>query len=116
MSEQRSTDTDFDVKGPAGMGLHFRGSNQLLLIVLLVMVLACALGFGLWQHEVAAATREVDAVKRDVEITKKVAATEASVGKQEKKIDAVIYVLTLTDKERKALNLTKPEALREMQR
>lgn len=116
--EQRSTDgmSDIDIKGPGGMGVNFRGSNQLMMVVIVVLVAVGGLGFYVQQHEAAAQTRAVDGAKRDAQASADVRNLTEAIAKQEKKLDAVIYVLTLTDAERKGLRLNKPEALRDMQR
>jgi hypothetical protein len=117
MAEQRSDDqSNIDLKGPGGIGVAFRGSNQLLMVVILILVITGALGFYLQQHEVAAAGREIEAIKRDGQTQQILKSLIETVKSQDKNQEAMIFVLTLDDKERKNLRLNKPERLREMQR
>jgi hypothetical protein len=108
--EQRAEDgvTEAGLTGPGGWGLKFRGSNELLLMLLLIACMAGAVGYVLMNHEANAKDRDTAQLQRDVNITK-------AIDEQSKNIEAMIYVLTLDEKQRKALNLGKPERLREMQ-
>jgi len=117
MTEPRQEDTtDTELTGPGGWGVKYRGSNTAMLTIIIVLLIAGGLGYGIWQHEMAAVTRAVRTIERDMVATAAVKDLTVSVDKQEKKMDAIIYVLTLSDVERKALRLDKPQALREMQR
>lgn len=116
MSEQDQRDTDLELSGPGGWGAKFRGSNNLLLVLLVVLLVA----FGLWyqgsQHELATAKRAADTIARDSVTSQALKNLADAVDNQNKNQEAMIYVLTLDDKQRKALNLGKPDRLREMQR
>lgn len=114
MDEDRGTDVE--ATGPGGWGLKFRGSNNLLLVLLVVLLIA----FGLWyqgsQHEINTAKRATDTIARDAITSQALKNLADAVDNQNKNQEAMIYVLTLDDKQRKALNLGKPDRLREMQR
>lgn len=118
MAEERGSNetSEVDLKGPGGMGASFRGSNQLLMVVLLIVVIAAALAFYMQQHEVSAASREVEAIKRDSQTQQVIKSLTDAVKSQEKNQEAMIYVLTLTEKQRGDLRLNRPDRLREMQR
>lgn len=106
---ERATDsTEASLTGPGGWGAKFRGSNELLLMLLLIGVLGAALGYVMMNHEATAKERDNAQLQRDSNITK-------AIEGQSKNIEAMIYVLTLDDKQRKALNLGKPDRLKEMQ-
>ena len=87
----------------------FKGQSQLMLVVLVVLLAASGLWVALKTHDAAAQT------KAD-EQTKAVKELAVEVKNQGKSLEAVIYVLTLPEEERKKLNLSKPEKLKEMQR
>lgn len=108
---QRAADdvTEAGLTGPGGWGFKYRGSNEMLLMLLLVAVIACVIIYVMMNHEANAKDRDTAQLQRDMTITK-------AIETQAKNQEAMIYVLTLDDKQRKALNLAKPEALREMQR
>ncbi len=105
MDDQES----IDIKGPGGMGLALKGSSQQVLTVILVVVMACGLAYGLWQHDQGMKSDKDETVKAWTEVKKvmhEVKETQT----------AMIYVLTLDEKERKRLNLSKPKALRDLER
>lgn len=110
-ASQRVSDdtTEAGLTGPGGWGLKFRGSNELLLMLLLIACMAGGVGYIILSHEANAKDRDTAQLQRDMTIIK-------AIETQAKNQEAMIYVLTLDDKQRKALNLTKPEALRDMQR
>lgn len=110
MAEERAADdtTEASITGPGGWGAKFRGSNELLLMLLLIAVMAGVVVYTMMTHEANAKDRDVAQLQRDVTITK-------AIESQAKTQEAMIYVLTLDDKQRKALNLGKPDKLREMQ-
>lgn len=118
MTQDRITEAEHseaDLTGPGGWGFKYRGSNQLLLVVILILMLFGGLGFGLWQHDAGAAERSVKSMERDAATSAAIKDLSNAVSKQERKLDVMIYVLTLSDAERKALQLDKPQALRDMQ-
>lgn len=106
---ERATDsTEASLTGPGGWGAKFRGSNELLLMLLLVVTMAAVVVYAIMNHEASAKERDSAQLQRDSNITK-------AIEGQSKNIEAMIYVLTLDDKQRKALNLGKPDRLKEMQ-
>lgn len=107
---------DFEINGPGGLGMKFRGSNQLLLVMLLCFVAFAGLCFYIQQNELIATSRDLAAIKRDVSTQDNLRALSAAVAQQGRTQEAIIYVLTLNEAERKALRLNKPDAIREMQR
>lgn len=107
---ERATDetTEASLTGPGGWGAKFRGSNELLLMLLLIATCGGVIGYVIMNHEASAKERDAAQLQRDANITK-------AIEGQSKNIEAMIYVLTLDDKQRKALNLGKPDRLKEMQ-
>lgn len=116
MTEDTPRSADLEVNGPAGLGLKFRGSNQMLTVTIIVLLAFGSVLFYLQQHEVSAAARDTEAVKRDGQTQQVIKALTDAVKSQEKNQEAMIYVLTLDEKERKNLRLNRPDRLREMQR
>ena len=115
MSDETAATDNHDVsesvsiKGPGGIGIDLKGTSQQVLTVILVVVLACGLAYGLWQHdqgmkadkeETVAAWKDVKKAMHEVKDTQ----------------TAMIYVLTLNEKDRAKLNLGKPKALRGLER
>jgi len=98
-----------ELSGPGGMGLKFKGQSQMLLTVLLM----CALAGGLWYVINGHAAESKSGMSENTAALK---ALTAEVKSQGDTMKAVIYVLTLPEKERAKLDLQKPEKLKEMQR
>lgn len=98
-----------EVSGPGGLGFKFKGQNPLLLTVLLM----CALAGGLWWVLNGHAAESKNNAAENAAAMK---ALTAEVKGQSDTLKAVIYVLTLPEKERAKLDLQKPEKLKEMQR
>jgi hypothetical protein len=97
----------------AGQSVWYKGSSTKFLVGLLVFVAAGAFSYAAVQHDAhssqaaAATVAAVAAVKDTAEVNQ---------AKLERKFDAMIYVLTLSEKERKNLNLAKPKELRDLER
>lgn len=96
-----------EIQGPAGVKMSFRGQQTL--AVLLVILFASIMAFGLWLHD-----------KRDEANNLAIIAALKAVAAVESKSDAtqraMIYVLSLPQAERDKLNLMKPKELLEMER
>jgi hypothetical protein len=105
-----------EVNAPGGWSAKWRSSNQLTMVTLIVILTSMIIGYGLWVHDKEAAIRSGNGTKSDAATRAAVEVLTNTVKEQEKKIDVVIYVLTLDEQQRKALNLSKPQALRDMQR
>lgn len=108
--------TDLELRGPGGLGFKFRGSNTLLLVTVLFLVITGTILFFMQQHEVSAATRETAQMARDNQTQQLLKSVIEISTKQHEEMQNTTFVLTLNDKERKALNLMKPDSLRRMQR
>lgn len=112
---QRATDdiSDVSLTGPGGWGAKFRGSNELLLMLLLFSVSVGATIYTIMNHEAQAKERDAAQLQRDTNIVNAIQAMDKS---QNKNLRGIMYVQALDEKQRKALNLDKPDVLREMQR
>lgn len=98
-----------ELNGPGGIGLKFKGQNPLLLTV----VLMCTCAGGLWYVINGHAAESKNDARENAEAVR---ALTAEVKSQSETVKAMIYVLTLPEKERAKLDLLKPEKLKEMQR
>lgn len=112
---QRARDdaTDLSLTGPGGWGAKYRGSNELLLMLLLVAVIACVIIYTMMNHEANAKERDAAQLMRETNIVNAIQSLDKS---QNKNARAIIYVQVMDEKHRRELNFEKPELLREMQR
>lgn len=101
---------------PWGWGAKFRGSNQLLLVLFSMVLMFALLVMYIGYNEAAAHNREMAAIQRDVDIKVILSKLAASTEKQTQNQEIMIYVLTRNDKQRQALNLDEPRALRDLRR
>ena len=95
-ASSRRTD-DIEIDGPFGTHAKFRGNNVSIFLIAAVSV--CGLGYLLYQHDQHSIERQ--------------AKLEASQIQIEKHMEEMIYVLTLTEKERTSLDLAMPASLRD---
>lgn len=100
-------DEELNLKGPAGLGLSFKG--QQMFPVILVLLLAAFFGYLVYQSDGRSAERDAHTHSA---LEKLLEATQKSENAQK----AMIYVLALPQIEREKLNLMKPRELSEMQR
>ena len=105
-----------EVNAPGGWSAKWRTTNQLTMVTLIVILMSAVISYEIWVHDKEAMLRSAGSGRNDVITHAAVEALAQSIKEQEKKIDVVIYVLTLDEQQRKALNLSKPQALRDMQR
>ena len=119
MSDNDETNA-LEVSGPGGVGVKFKGASQMLLVILLAVVTAAALFYAIVQHEAQSAERDA-ALKQSyaaqsAEVKQAIREQTAEVQRMNENQKAMIYILTLDEKQRKALNLSKPQILKDMQR
>jgi hypothetical protein len=95
---RKEEQAEISTEGPLGTKLSVRGPIGILALAGLLMLL----GYMLLHHE-------TDTKDRQTQVIQKVEQVNANF---EKKIDEVIYVLTLSDADRKGLKLDMPESLR----
>ena len=96
-----------NMEGPAGLKFAFKGTQ--LFPAILVLLLGVIFGYLFFQHD----SKDDDRSKATVTALKIVSDTNV---KAEATQRAMIYVLTLSQEKREALNLLKPKELSEMQR
>jgi len=117
LERRRKDDKEQEVEMSApGFSLSFKGKNQTVLLLILLILCAFTLSYGLWQHEEAGKARVVTLQKENVAHTQALVGIREEVVKQGDAIEAVIYVLSLPQEERNKLRLREPTKLREMQR
>ena len=110
MATEEREQLDLEV---AGQKLAFKGTGMQLLVVLLAVVLAATVGFFIYQHDAKADKQDL---KTEAALQEVVKSIDKNKDSNERKFNTLIYVLTLSDVERKKLNLAKPQDLRDMQR
>lgn len=116
MADEERGEQQVEIRGPGGMGINFRGSNVLLMVALIIVLVSSILAFGLYQHELSARDRQIEMLKTADDQKTVMKELTLAVKKQESTQEALIYVMTLKAEEREALRLTQPERLKEMRR
>ena len=110
MATEEREQLDLEV---AGQKLAFKGTGMQLLVVLLAVVLAATVGFLIYQHDAKADKQDL---KTEAALQEVVKSIDKNKDSNERKFNTLIYVLTLSEADRKKLNLAKPQDLRDMQR
>ena len=92
------TPEEFEVRGPGGIGMSFKGQSQQLLVILLIFTVAGGLGYMLWEHSQDEKTSKGDIIK--------------AVQKISDSQEELSYITSLTPEDRAKLRLDMPDSLR----
>jgi hypothetical protein len=100
-----------EIKTPFGFVIKF-GGRELFSVVIMSLCVA-VIGVMLHQHDAAAQSQAIVVIKALDENRETV---RKSLQENKDTTEALIYVLTLSDAEKKSLGLIKPKRLRELER
>lgn len=105
------SDTDHEdvvkIKGP--MGFFATVTGKQIFPMLLVLLLAGSIAYGLYLHDAKADVRVKEMKDTIFEMSK-------AIQRSEETQRAMLYVLSLKPEERERLNLAKPKVLKEMEK
>jgi mannitol-1-phosphate/altronate dehydrogenase len=106
-------DEEFSVEGPGGLKAAAKGAQTL------PVLLTFAIAAWIWYVSTNVEARADEKTKAQLVATEKLAAAvekqTKALEQQEKTGRAIIYVLTMPQKDREKLNLIRPDVLFEMQ-
>ena len=98
MRTERRRSSDLEITGPFGLRARFFGFGKEITSVMLLVICAFGIGYLVYQHD----RNSIDSIKHVVE-------NQHAIYEQ---MDAMIYVISLPEEERKKIKMAMPDSLR----